>query len=240
MGRAARPASLWPPSPPSTEEAAAHRSQWRQGWQRCRVRCHREDGLRPLLFPLEVWGGRLSLCQTLLMAGKLVRRGRINVLPLATLFTLWTSPHRGVFCIVDTGAAYSIFPFSSPGKQSGPCLKGTDGLHIPCWGERRLSLVFQGSRFEWPFLLAKVQFPIINVDFLRHFKLLVDPAASCLVDISYCLQFPTCAASPNQPRPRRWPLPHLQGELPWRRCTLRGLLSPLILVAARAASPTGL
>jgi hypothetical protein len=95
----------------------------------------------------------------------------------------------------------------------------------------------------WPFLLAKVQFPIIGVDFLRHFKLLVDPAANPLVDTSppsFCLQYPACAASPNQPRPWRWPLPHLSGVPPHHRYTLRIQPLPLSLVAARAASPPGL
>jgi hypothetical protein len=31
-------------------------------------------------------------------------------------------------------------------------------------------LSFQGRRFSWTFLLAAVSFPIIDVDFLRHFK----------------------------------------------------------------------
>ncbi len=35
---------------------------------------------------------------------------------------------------------------------------------------------------SWTFLLAAVSFPIIGVDFLRHFKLMVDPAANALVD----------------------------------------------------------
>jgi hypothetical protein len=103
--------------------------------------------------------------------------------------------------LVDTGAAYSIFPFSSPGKQSGPHLTGADGLHIPGLGERRLSLVFHGRRFEWPFLLARVQFPIIGVDFLRHFKLLVDPAASRLVDTVSIQLLPTVSSVPSQPKP---------------------------------------
>jgi hypothetical protein len=104
---------------------------------------------------------------------------------------------------VDTGAAYSIFPYSSPGKQSGPRLKGADGLHIPCWGERRFSLTFHGRLFVWPFLQAKVQFPIIGVDFLRHFKLLVDPAANHLVDIVSTQLLPTVSSVRSQPEPAK-------------------------------------
>jgi hypothetical protein len=109
------------------------------------------------------------------MAGKLRPRGWISAgTPGSLVHIMDESSHRRF--LVDTGAAYSIFPISSSGKQSGPPLTGADGLHIPCWGERPLSLVFHGRRFEWPFLPAKVQFPIIGVDFLRHFKLL-DPCS---------------------------------------------------------------
>jgi hypothetical protein len=45
-----------------------------------------------------------------------------------------------------------------------------------------MDLLFHGRRFRWALLLADVQFPIIGVDFLRHFHLMVDPAASRLVD----------------------------------------------------------
>ncbi len=102
---------------------------------------------------------------------------------------------------MDTGAAYSIFPYSSPGKQSGPRLTGADGLHIPCWGEHRLSLTFHRCLFVWPFLLAMVQFPIIGVDFLRHFKLLVDPAANRLVDTISTQLLPTVSSVRSQPEP---------------------------------------
>ncbi len=104
---------------------------------------------------------------------------------------------------MDTGATYSIFPFSSPGKQSSPRLTGADGLHIPCWGERRLSLTFHGRLFGWSFLLAKVQFPITGVDFLRHFKLLVDPAANHLVDTVSTQLLLTISSVRSKPEPAK-------------------------------------
>jgi hypothetical protein len=129
-----------------------------------------------------------------------VRRGRINAVAPGRLVHIVDESTQRRF-LVDTGAAYSIFPFSSTGKQSGPRLTGADGLHIPCWVERRLSLVFHGRRFEWPFLQARVQFPIIGVDFLRHFKLLVDPAASRLVDTVSTQLLPTVSSVRSQPEP---------------------------------------
>jgi hypothetical protein len=134
------------------------------------------------------------------VAGKLVRRGRINAVTPGRLVHIVDESTQRRF-LVETGAAYSIFPFSSPGKQSGPRITGADGLHIPCWGERELFLVFHGLRFEWLFLLASVQFPIISVDFLRHFKLLMDPAASRLVDTVSTQLLSTVSSVRSQPEP---------------------------------------
>ncbi len=150
--------------------------------------------------PLEVWRKGLHLHEALLVAGKLVRRGRINVVAPCCLVHIVDETSQRHF-LVDTGAAYSIFPYSSPGKQSGPRLTGADGLHIPCWGERWLSLTCHSRLFAWPFLLAKVQFPIIGIDFLRHFKLLVDPAANRLVDTVSTQLLPTVSSVRSQPEP---------------------------------------
>ncbi len=150
--------------------------------------------------PLEVWRGSPHLHEALHVDGKLVRRGRINAVAHGLLVHIVDKTSQRRF-LVDTGAAYSIFPYSSPGKQSCPRLTGADGLHIPCWGERRLSLTFHSRLFVWPFLLAKVQFPIIGVDFLRHFKLLVDPAANRLVDTISTHLLPTVSSVRSQPEP---------------------------------------
>jgi hypothetical protein len=50
-------------------------------------------------------------------------------------------------------------------------------------------------------LLARVQFPIIGVDFLRYFKLLVDPAAGRLVDTVSTQLLPTVSSVCSQPEP---------------------------------------
>jgi hypothetical protein len=148
--------------------------------------------------PLEVWRGGPHLHEALHVDGKLVRWGRVNAVAPGRLVHIVDETSQRRF-LVDTGAAYSIFPYSSPGKQSGPRLTGADGLHIPCWGERRLTLFFHSRLFVWPFLLAKVQFPIIGVDFLRHFKLLVDPAANRLIDTVSTQLLPTVSSVRSQP-----------------------------------------
>jgi hypothetical protein len=62
-----------------------------------------------------------------------------------------------------------------------------------------LSLVFHGHRFKWPFLLAIVQFPIIGVGFLRHFKMMVYSAASHLVDTVSTQLLPTVSIMCSHP-----------------------------------------
>jgi hypothetical protein len=86
-------------------------------------------------------------------------------------------------------------PYKSALKPKGQHLAGPDGQSIPCWGERTTDLIFNGRRFAWTFQLADVQFPIIGVDFLRHFRLLVDIAAGRLVDTASSQSFPIISES---------------------------------------------
>jgi hypothetical protein len=86
-------------------------------------------------------------------------------------------------------------PYKSALKHQGQRLAGPDGQSIPCWGERKTDLIFNGRRFAWTFLLADVQFPIIGVDFLRHFCLLVDITAGRLVDTASSQSFPIISES---------------------------------------------
>jgi hypothetical protein len=116
-----------------------------------------------------------------LHVGKLDRQGRLNAVVPGSLVHIVDQTSNRRF-LVDTGASYSIFPHTSSAAPSGPKLRGAAGQLIPCWGEKTFDLSFQGRRFSWTFLLAAVSFPFIGVDFLRHFKLMVDPAANALVD----------------------------------------------------------
>jgi hypothetical protein len=130
--------------------------------------------------------------------GKLIRRGRLNaVVPGQLLHVTDRSTQRRF--LVDTGASYSILPYRSADIPSGPPLMGPDGTSIPCWGRRRVQLEFGRRRFVWDFLLAAVSFPIIGVDFLKHFKLLVDPANSRLLSSE---DFPPSPALPVAAAPQ--------------------------------------
>jgi hypothetical protein len=113
--------------------------------------------------------------------GKLACRGLINAVSPGRLVHVINQLSNRHF-LVDTGAAFSVFPHSSSSPPVGPALAGAAGQPILCWGERQFRLSFNGKVFLWPFLLVTVQFPILGVDFLRHFGLLVDPAGDRLVD----------------------------------------------------------
>ncbi len=113
--------------------------------------------------------------------GKLAHRGLVNAVSpgqLVHIVDQLTSRHF----LVDTGAAFSVFPHFSASPACGPALTGAAGQSIPCWGEKQFQLSFDGKAFSWQFLLAAVQFLIIGMDFLRHYGLLVDPAGNRLVD----------------------------------------------------------
>ena len=51
-----------------------------------------------------------------------------------------------------------------------------DGNPVKAWGSRTLPLQFGDRRFQFPFLLAPVDRPILGSDFLAEYDLLVDPA----------------------------------------------------------------
>ena len=55
-----------------------------------------------------------------------------------------------------------------------------DGRPTKAWGSRTLPLQFGNRRFEFPLLLAAVDRPILEADFLAEFDLLED-SAKCQV-----------------------------------------------------------
>ncbi len=128
--------------------------------------------------------------------GKLATWGLVNAISPGQLVHIMDQSSNRRF-LVDTGAAFSVFPHSSPDPPCGPALAGAAGQSIPCWGEQQFQLSFTGKAFSWPFLLAAVQFPIIGVDFLRHFGLLVDPAGNRLVDRLTMRSFLGCPPEPS-------------------------------------------
>jgi hypothetical protein len=133
-----------------------------------------------MLLPLVVRGEGPEV-QHPLQLGKLVFWGQLNAVASGQLVFITDQLSQRRY-LVNTGAAFSIFPHSSSSPACSPALSGPVGQHIPCWGERQLTLSFNDKQFSCSFLLAAVKFPIIGADFLHHFQLLVDLAGNKLVD----------------------------------------------------------
>jgi hypothetical protein len=83
--------------------------------------------------------------------------------------------------LVDTGSSFSLLPYRSSKQQSGPTQRAADGCRIPCWGYSSTAVNLEGTAYTWSFLLPAVRFPILGIDFLRHFCLLVDSSGNPLL-----------------------------------------------------------
>jgi hypothetical protein len=119
--------------------------------------------------------------EALRVVGKLAVQPCINTVTPGSLFHIKDQlTHRRFLC--DTGESYSILPHQSLAVASGPPLHDPAGRPIKCCGERELTLTFNNKQYKWIFLLADVSFAIIGIDFLKHFKLVVDAAAGQLID----------------------------------------------------------
>jgi hypothetical protein len=115
--------------------------------------------------------------------------GQLNAIAPGELLHL-SDELSGRRFLFDTGASYSIFPHQSSQPVSGPVLKGPGGQTIPCWGEKQLPVQFSGCRFTWTFLLAKVEFPILGADFLKHINLIVDHSHVFIIVVDRSARWP--------------------------------------------------
>jgi hypothetical protein len=163
-----------------------------------------------------------------LLLGKLKYQGFLNaVVPGDLLYVIDSISKRRY--LVDTGASFSVLPFFSATAPTGLRLSGPYGASILCLGYKRHFLVFGRHHFVWRFLLTAIKFPIIGMDFSKHFHLLVDPAGQQLVDsvshesitamdeaaapstAAMAMQVATCMISCRRLRNRRiGPLQHQQ------------------------------
>lgn len=102
--------------------------------------------------------------------------------------------------LVDTGAEVSVIPPTHKDKQNRNRferihLYAANSTRIATYGERRLSLNLGLRRaYEWTFIIADVQQPILGADFLERYSLLVDIKNKRLIDmVTQICQ--TCAIS---------------------------------------------
>ncbi|CAM1298531.1 Uncharacterised protein r2_g816 [Pycnogonum litorale] len=98
-----------------------------------------------------------------------------------------TDSHSQRKFLVDTGAFRSIYPAAPQDRtedtSSGVRLVAANGSEIATYGARTILIQVAGRRFEWEFLVADVQTPLLGADFLGHYGLLVDVANRRWLDI---------------------------------------------------------
>lgn len=96
--------------------------------------------------------------------------------------------------LIDSGADVSVIPPQRKEKinsSHSQKLYAANGSEIKTFGEKQL-VVDLGLRrkFSWKFIIADVRSPIIGVDFLRFFDLLIDVKRNKLIDRITLLESP--------------------------------------------------
>lgn len=126
-------------------------------------------------------------CSLLVSTGKLEGRSSVGQVSdrLINRVLLADSSSKITF-LVDTGADVSVIPKSyAPRAEVQPnlTLYAANYTKIPTFGTKRIILdLGLRRRFAWSFVIADVRQPIIGVDFLRHFGLLVDAKHHRVID----------------------------------------------------------
>ncbi|XP_066981175.1 uncharacterized protein [Macrobrachium rosenbergii] len=103
-----------------------------------------------------------------------------------------------------------VFPPSRKGLEkipdSLPSLIAANGTPIRTYGTTTWAITILGCRYHWPFVIADVEFPLLDADFLGHHGLLVNFARQRLLDTGMCHshqlstgpRMPSiCSAAPN-------------------------------------------
>ena len=92
--------------------------------------------------------------------------------------------------LCDTGAQRSVLPASRLDMLTGshgPPMEAANGSPIRTYGTRYVELCFEGQRFGWDFVTAKVAIPLLGSDFLCAHGLLVDVKNRRLIDaVTFC------------------------------------------------------
>ena len=105
--------------------------------------------------------------------------------------------------LVDTGLDLCVFPRRLlPGRRERTeyTLHAANGTTIPTygWASRSLNLGLRRD-FTWRFVIADLYLPIIGLDLLSHYGLLVDCRNNRLLDGFTSLSAPGLIAPPSVP-----------------------------------------
>ena len=99
--------------------------------------------------------------------------------------------------LVDTGAQVSVVPPRALDMHSVTTeiqLKAANGTAIRTFGTRTIPLKFNVGRYEWKFVNADVNQPLLGADFLCHYGLLVDVRNQRLLDTTTLTSMPLTVA----------------------------------------------
>jgi len=92
---------------------------------------------------------------------------------------------REIF-LVDSGADLSVIPLRMAGRKLQPteyALSAANGSSIKTFGTKTLRLNLGLRRdFIWTFVIAGIDKPILGIDFLAYFDLLIDAKTRCIRD----------------------------------------------------------
>ena len=124
-----------------------------------------------------------------------------------------TDSLTGLCFLVDTGAEISVVPPSALDRKhckDSFSLQAVNNTPIATYGTQLHTLnIGLRCKFQWIFIIADVQNPILGADFLRHYSLLVDLKHNKLVDgithlhiqgISTLISSPSPSLFPKQPK----------------------------------------
>ena len=124
-------------------------------------------------------------------AGKRIRHTISAAIDAAhSLHAAFVANNKNIRFLIDTGATVSIIPESVAYslnciiRSTHVKLNAADGRKLEVRGESSLKLCSKQLRrdFQWTFVVANVSMPIIGIDFLSHFHLLVDCSFNRICD----------------------------------------------------------
>ena len=145
-----------------------------------------------------------ALCTWVKLPGRPLTAASVSGPNTSRLFYV-TDKGTGTRYLVDTGSEVSVIPPSSSDHthvSDQLTLLAVNNTHITTYGTRSLTLNLSLRRkFQWIFIIASVQKPIIGADFLRHFGLLVDMSKRQLTDSSTLLRIHGIATQDSSPSP---------------------------------------
>lgn len=88
--------------------------------------------------------------------------------------------------LIDTGSSISVYPvryLNKKVKSESLKLFAANGSEIKTFGKIKLKLnLGLGYKFFWTFVIAEVTKPIIGVDFMHHYNLVIDVRNNKLID----------------------------------------------------------